>query len=223
MTSNSTQSAACNQHIAAVLNNVIDAVLRAGSQESGYGFLHQPLEPTAARGRARRVPSATNEVVWSSRLDDRYDLLVYRAQKPYEGVLVIRDGDAEVARFAVRLSYNAKLGPDRGDIEQWRDQAIAMIDAAKPAAQLLQEALERCEHDRARRIALLTASQNGAAAFTQAMKIYGSREIAIDWLISPSGLFNGQAPVEVLNTSDATERIGRALENVRKTLYPLGD
>lgn len=223
MTSNSMQSAACSEHIVAVLSRVIDAVLKARSEESGYGFLYRPREPMLKRERTQKSPSATSEVVWSSRVDDRYDVLVYRTEKPYEGALVIRDGGAEVARVAVTLSFNAKFGPDGGDVEQWHDQVTAMIDAAKPAEQLLQEALERCDHDRARRIAILTASQNGAAAFAQAMKIYGRRELAIDWLISPNGLFHGRAPVEVLDTSDATGRINRALENVRKTLYPLGD
>jgi len=66
-------------------------------------------------------------LVWSATLDERYVIRVTRVE-PYTGELVILDGDKELFREGVILSYNALFGPDVFDVEAWQQRAIEFID-----------------------------------------------------------------------------------------------
>jgi hypothetical protein len=81
-----------------------------------------------ARGQAM-----TNDpsLVWSATLDDRYIIRVERTD-PYSGELVILDGDKELLREKVVLSYNALFGPDVFDIEAWQERAAEFVDERTP-------------------------------------------------------------------------------------------
>jgi len=73
--------------------------------------------------------SATNDpnLVWSATLDERYVIRVVRTE-PYSGELVILDGDKELHREEVVLSYNALFGPDVFDVDAWQGRAVEFID-----------------------------------------------------------------------------------------------
>jgi hypothetical protein len=70
-------------------------------------------------------------LVWSATMDERYLIRVVRTE-PYSGELVILDGDKELLREEVVLSYNALFGPDVFDVEAWQDRAIKFIDGRMP-------------------------------------------------------------------------------------------
>lgn len=66
-------------------------------------------------------------LVWETKLDKRYDVFVERSSD-YTGVLIIKDGDKELLREKVGLSYGAKFGPDVDDVNQWKERAIGVVD-----------------------------------------------------------------------------------------------
>jgi hypothetical protein len=67
------------------------------------------------------------DIVWHSRLDDRYDIHVERKDK-YLGDLVIKEGDNELFREEVGMQYGAIFGPDVDDVQHWQDIAIQFVD-----------------------------------------------------------------------------------------------
>lgn len=68
-----------------------------------------------------------NYVIWESKLDDKYDIRVERVA-PYEGELVISEGDKILTIKQVTLTYDAKFGPDINDIREWERSCINFID-----------------------------------------------------------------------------------------------
>lgn len=219
LTSNIQQSAACAHHVTPILNSLIDGILRSRNGERGYGFLRQP-EPTTPPRHFTSV-TATTDTVWQTRLDDRYEVVVLRATTAYAAVLVIRDGTAEIFRADVGLAYNAVVGPDAADVQEWMDTAISVVDASKPPNQLIAEALDRIEGERRTRIEKLRSSADAAEAYKLAVQLYRSSERAVDWLITGSAALNGRAPAQILDEPDGLERLQRLLNEVAETLYPL--
>jgi len=66
-------------------------------------------------------------IVWTSKLDGRYIVTVTRT-RPYQGELVIVDGDQILLRQTVGLMFNAIFGPDIADVQSWQQIAIDIID-----------------------------------------------------------------------------------------------
>lgn len=68
-----------------------------------------------------------NTKVWKDVLDKKYPTYVERLE-PYKGELVIMDGDKEIYRKPVGISYDAKFGPDVMDISEWENTVAKFID-----------------------------------------------------------------------------------------------
>ena len=68
-----------------------------------------------------------SDVVWSSTLDDKYQCEVTRTA-PYTGELVMKDGDKEILRQKVALSYDAAFGPDLADVNEWEEICVAKLE-----------------------------------------------------------------------------------------------
>lgn len=202
---------------------MIDSVLRSKNGEGGYGFLHRPefYDEEGAAIFLNDSAQATAEVIWQNRLDRRYDVMVLASTKPYVGVFVVRDGNTELCRRTVNLSYNAVVGPDVADVSAWEDAAITLIDRSKPPEQRLAEAIAHIDKDRSARLRRLRRAPQGPKAYDLARKALRYPEVAVDWLISPNAALNRKAPVDLLGDEDGLERIGEILDNFMSTIYPL--
>lgn len=66
-------------------------------------------------------------VVWMNKLDNKYDVFVERLC-PYNGQLVIKDGDSEILREDVTISYDAIFGPDMADIDTWENRCVELVE-----------------------------------------------------------------------------------------------
>lgn len=69
-------------------------------------------------------------LVWWSRLDRRFQVEVQRVGS-HNGELVIfdhADGDKELLREKVGLSYGAVFGPDVADVNAWQSWCMEFID-----------------------------------------------------------------------------------------------
>lgn len=74
--------------------------------------------------------SAHERLVWWTRIDGRFQVEVQRTDT-HMGELVVYDhqnGDKELLREAVVLSYGAVLGPDADDVAAWQERAIDFVD-----------------------------------------------------------------------------------------------
>lgn len=69
----------------------------------------------------------SNEIVWNSTLDDRYDVVVTRTA-PYQGELTISESGKILHRQNVGLMYGAIFGPDVADVFVWKQIAIEFVD-----------------------------------------------------------------------------------------------
>jgi hypothetical protein len=67
------------------------------------------------------------DLVWSTRLDGRYDLAVHRI-RPYRGEFTIIEGDLVLLRKEVGLAYDALFGPDIDDVATWEEEALRFVD-----------------------------------------------------------------------------------------------
>jgi hypothetical protein len=65
--------------------------------------------------------------IWENRLDDKYDVFVEQTSG-YNGFLVILEGDKELIREEVSISYGAKFGPDVADVAEWEQRCMDFID-----------------------------------------------------------------------------------------------
>jgi hypothetical protein len=74
-----------------------------------------------------RIMKMSNEIVWNSKLDDRYEVVVTRTA-PYQGELTISESGKILHRQNVGLMYNAAFGPDVTDVFGWQQIAIEFID-----------------------------------------------------------------------------------------------
>jgi len=72
-----------------------------------------------------------DNVVWTSKLDDKYEVTVTRTDG-YHGELTISEGDLVHHRESVGLSYGALFGPDMADVAEWRRIAVEFVDGQKP-------------------------------------------------------------------------------------------
>ncbi len=69
----------------------------------------------------------SNEIVWNSNLDDRYEVIVTRTA-PYQAELTISEAGNILHRQFVGLMYDAAFGPDIADCSAWKRIAIEFID-----------------------------------------------------------------------------------------------
>lgn len=67
------------------------------------------------------------DIVWTSRLDDRY-IVTVRRTAPYRGELTITDAGQVIHREAVGLMFDAIFGPDIDDVSNFQRIAIQVID-----------------------------------------------------------------------------------------------
>jgi hypothetical protein len=65
--------------------------------------------------------------IWKSKVDEKYEVYVEQGE-PYNGELVIKEGDKELTRKVVTISYDAKFGPDISDVTEWERVCIDFID-----------------------------------------------------------------------------------------------
>jgi hypothetical protein len=72
-----------------------------------------------------------DDAVWNGTLDNRYTVTVIRTGT-YHGELSIREGDQILLRENVGLSYDARFGPDAGDVADWQQRAVEFT--SKPGA-----------------------------------------------------------------------------------------
>ncbi len=66
-------------------------------------------------------------IIWKSKVDEKYEVYVER-DEPYNGELVIKEGDKELTRKFVTISHDAKFGPDISDVTEWERVCIDFID-----------------------------------------------------------------------------------------------
>jgi len=67
--------------------------------------------------------------VWQNKLDNKYDVFVESKNDGYTGDLVIKEGEKELLREQVSVSYGARFGPDIGDIGIWENRCCEFIDS----------------------------------------------------------------------------------------------
>lgn len=67
--------------------------------------------------------------VWSNTLDDRYRCAVVSKSDPYQGKLIIKDGDTTVHTEDVMISFGAPYGPDAEDVAKWQQRCAKVVDA----------------------------------------------------------------------------------------------
>lgn len=60
-------------------------------------------------------------------VDEKYEVYVEQVE-PYKGEFVIKEGDKELTRKVVTISYDAKFGPDISDVTEWERVCIDFID-----------------------------------------------------------------------------------------------
>lgn len=83
MTGNISQSAACEKHIVAVLDVMIDGVLASRNGEKADGFLRRaPHVDADDFAFDSQSVEPTYEVIWRNRLDNRYDVAVFASTTP---------------------------------------------------------------------------------------------------------------------------------------------
>jgi hypothetical protein len=75
--------------------------------------------------------SRHNELVWWTRLDDRYQVEVQRLYEANRGRLCIFDREQDMALIhneEVTLMYGAVFGPDVDDVNTWQQRVLQVID-----------------------------------------------------------------------------------------------
>ncbi|MGA8728191.1 MAG: hypothetical protein WB608_05515 [Terracidiphilus sp.] len=73
------------------------------------------------------MPAEDELIVWSSRLDGKYNVKVIWIA-PNRGELSIADDTTELHRETVRVSSKSEFGLGVGEIAAWQDAAIAFVD-----------------------------------------------------------------------------------------------
>lgn len=66
-------------------------------------------------------------LIWETQLDNKYNIYVHRVGD-YKGVLTINEGNKEIHRKEVPLSYNAQFGPDIADVHDWQSYCVDVVD-----------------------------------------------------------------------------------------------
>jgi len=65
--------------------------------------------------------------IWEATLDGKYLCTVTRIDE-YTGQLKVQDGDNLMLDETVGLSFGAIFGPDTGDVQDWQEKCINVID-----------------------------------------------------------------------------------------------
>jgi hypothetical protein len=66
-------------------------------------------------------------IVWKSKLDNKFDVMVVRKDN-YSGVFSVSLNDNVLYQTDVSLSYGATFGCDIDDVGQWMQMGIDFID-----------------------------------------------------------------------------------------------
>ena len=67
-------------------------------------------------------------VVWKSKLDGIYDVMVISEGDGYKGKLILKKGDVELLNEDTSIAYAARFGPDIFDVNSWENRCIDFID-----------------------------------------------------------------------------------------------
>lgn len=70
---------------------------------------------------------SNSEVIWESKLDDKWDCSVIRLTES-TGRLVVCDDKETILNERVSLSYGAMFGPDIADVTLWQDMCVDIVD-----------------------------------------------------------------------------------------------
>ncbi|OGN10828.1 MAG: hypothetical protein A3B91_03520 [Candidatus Yanofskybacteria bacterium RIFCSPHIGHO2_02_FULL_41_29] len=75
--------------------------------------------------------SSHPELVWWSRLDNKYQIEVHRKGARVAKLVIFDHGDNDkmLKSFDVGLSYGAIFGPDTDDVSTWQAMAIEFVDS----------------------------------------------------------------------------------------------
>lgn len=75
--------------------------------------------------------SSHPELVWWSRLDNKYQIEVHRKGERKARLFIFdhTDGDKVLKSFDVGLSYGAIFGPDIADVSVWQGMAANFVDS----------------------------------------------------------------------------------------------
>jgi hypothetical protein len=75
--------------------------------------------------------SSHPELVWWSRLDNKYQIEVHRKGERAARLVIFdhSNNDKMLKGFDVGLSYGAIFGPDIDDVSAWQDMAVNFIDS----------------------------------------------------------------------------------------------
>lgn len=75
--------------------------------------------------------SSHPELVWWSRLDNRYQIEVHRKGERTAKLIIFdhNQNDEVLKTFDVGLSYGAIFGPDIDDVSTWQDMAVEFVDS----------------------------------------------------------------------------------------------
>ena len=65
--------------------------------------------------------------IWESKLDDKWDCFVIRTSES-TGQLIVSDNKDVILRENVSLAYGAVFGPDISDVVLWQDKCVDVVD-----------------------------------------------------------------------------------------------
>lgn len=66
--------------------------------------------------------------VWKSVLDDGYKCVVMSRSDPYQGKLLVFEGEDQIHSEDVMISFGAPHGPEADDVDRWKRRCVDIID-----------------------------------------------------------------------------------------------
>lgn len=74
---------------------------------------------------------SAQHLIWEATLDDVYKCQVQRIDESTGELTVQSPTQGLILKEVVRLSYGAAFGPDAGDVAEWQEQCVRVVDADK--------------------------------------------------------------------------------------------
>jgi hypothetical protein len=162
------------------------------------------------------------QVVWSSTLDEQYQVTVYAAVgETRRGMLIVADSSGKpILRKAVHLAYGAVIGPDVDDVDKWMTDAARAVDRNRPPEVLLLQALDQLEEDDRVRAAPLRSSQHAVDVFARSLEVFATAGDAVDWLRRPNlALPRRAAPAQLLDDDAGRAAVVTLLGEIERWDY----
>jgi hypothetical protein len=217
---NHLETGACGTHLLAVVLNAISEAQRYGGDgDQGYGMLH--AMPRRSE-RIEQIAYDVTQVVWSSTLDEQYQVTVYEAAGDRgRGMLIVADSSGKsILRKAVHLTYGAVMGPDVDDVNKWMTDAVRAVDRNRPPEVLLLRALDQLEEDDRLRAAPLRSSPHAIDVFVRSLEVFATAGDAVDWLRRPNlALPRRSAPAQLLDDDSARASVLSLLTEIDQWDY----